>query len=264
MSARRIAVGLLVAVVGIGSIFWAPAFGLLVLCIAIGGSFEFAQLARRAGADVSLPVAIGGSSVYVALAFFQQMNRYEHGLIALVAVAAVTFGLAQGLDHFGSRVGWTVFAVLYLGKLLSYMVVVRQLHNGAMFTLWIVVVVVVTDVVGMFVGLRYGRHKLWAQLSPSKTWEGAFAAFVAACVVGVAFGLTSYIGATWPFALAFSAVIAFAAQVGDLTESAFKRDAHVKDSGQLIADHGGVLDRFDSYALAGAAAYVLLLWAGRV
>ena len=264
MTARRVAVGLLVAIVGIGSIFLAPLFALLLLLVAIVGAVEFAALARRAGGDVSLPIAIGGSAAYMALAFFQQMQRYEHGLVAMIVVGTIVLGLAAGADHFGARVGWTLAATLYLGKLLSYLVTLRQSHNGEIIVLWLVAIVVLTDTVGMVVGLRYGRTRLWPQLSPSKTWEGAIAAFAAASAVGTLAGLSPLVNVPWGFALAFSAIVSLAAQLGDLVESAFKRDSRVKDSGQLLGEHGGMLDRFDSYVLAGAAAYMLLLWSGRL
>jgi len=264
MTARRVAVGLLVAIAGIGSIFWAPLFALLLTLVAIVGSVEFAALAKRAGAGLSLPVALGGCTAYMALAFFQQMYRYEHGLLAMIIVGAIVLGLATGFDHFGARVGWTVVATLYLGKLLSYLVVLRQLPNGERIVLWTVVIVVLTDTVGMAVGLRYGRAKLWAQLSPAKTWEGAIAAFAVACGVGTITGTSLLVGVPWGFALAFSAIVSLAAQLGDLVESAFKRDARVKDSGEFLGEHGGMLDRFDSYVLVGAAAYVTLLWSGHL
>lgn len=264
LTTRRIAVGLLVAAVGIGSIFSAPIFGLLILIIGLMGVYELAALAKRANADMSVPVVVGGTIAYALLAYFEQMPRYESGLVALIAVASILFGFAAGVEHFGARVGWTAFATLYTGKLLSYLIVLRQGHNGLAFVLWTVVIVALTDTVGMIVGLRFGWRRLWPQLSPSKTWEGAIAALVAACIAGTLFGLWRQIGVPWTFGLLFSAVLSIAAQLGDLAESAFKRDAHVKDSGQLLAEHGGVLDRFDSYVLAGAAAYALLLWSGRL
>lgn len=264
LTAGRVAMGLLVAAVGIGSIFSAPIFGLLILIIGIMGAYELSALAKRANADMSLPVVVGGTIAYVALAYFEQMPRYESGLIALIAVGAILFGFAAGVDHFGARVGWTAFAALYTGKLLSYFIVLRQGPHGMAFVLWTVIIVVITDTIGMIVGLRFGRRRLWPQLSPSKTWEGAIAALIAACIAGTLMGLWKLIGVPWTFGLLFSAVLSVAAQLGDLAESAFKRDAHVKDSGQLLAEHGGVLDRFDSYVLAGAAAYALLLWSGRL
>jgi phosphatidate cytidylyltransferase len=264
LSARRVITGLLVAAVGIGSIFSAQAFGILILLIGVAGAYELSTLAKRSNADLSLPVVIFGVVAYVALAYFQQMQRYESGLIALIAAMAIVFAFAAGIDHFGARVGWTTFSALYAGKLLSYFIVLRQEHNGLALVLWTVVIVALTDTVGMIVGLGFGRRKLWPQLSPSKTWEGAIAAFAVACIAGTLLGTAPQLKAPWAFGLLFSAVISLAAQLGDLAESALKRDAHVKDSGQLLAEHGGVLDRFDSYVLAAAAAYALLLWSGRL
>lgn len=264
LTARRVITGIVVAALGIGSIFSAPAFGILILLIGVSGAYEFSTLAKRANADVSLPVVIFGVVAYVALAYFQQTQRYESGLIALIVVMAVVFCLAAGIEHFGARVGWTLFATLAAGKLLSYFIVLRQEHNGLAFVLWTVIIVALTDIVGMIVGLSFGRRKLWPQLSPAKTWEGATAAFGVACIAGALVGMTPQINVPWTFGLPFAALISIAAQLGDLAESAIKREAHVKDSGLLLAEHGGVLDRFDSYMFAAAAAYALLLWSGRL
>jgi phosphatidate cytidylyltransferase len=125
-------------------------------------------------------------------------------------------------------------------------------------------VVALTDVVGMLAGLQFGKTPLAPRFSPGKTWEGAIAAFVVATAVGTMLAFIPRLGMPWYVGLVFAAAVSIAAQVGDLVESALKRNAQVKDSGQLIVGHGGVLDRFDSYFFAGVVAYAVLLWFGRV
>jgi phosphatidate cytidylyltransferase len=158
----------------------------------------------------------------------------------------------------------TLFASMYLGKLLSYFVLLRQSPHGAAFTVWVIVLVALTDIFGMIGGLRFGRTKMAPRLSPHKTWEGAFVAFVVATLAGVALSFVPQIAQPWWLGLVLGASCAVAAEVGDLFESALKRNAQIKDSGQLIAGHGGVLDRFDSYLVAGVVAYTVLALAGRI
>jgi phosphatidate cytidylyltransferase len=187
-----------------------------------------------------------------------------------IALGEATKTVAWAMDgaktyRFAVRWGMTVIAGLYLGKIASYLVAIRGIqHGGGAYTLWLIIVVALTDIVGMIVGLQFGRTPLAPRISPSKTWEGAIAAFVAATAVGTLLGLLPQIGAPWYLGLAFSGSVSLAAQLGDLVESALKRNAQVKDSGQLIVGHGGVLDRFDSYFLAGVVGYAVLLWFGRV
>ena len=119
---------------------------------------------------------------------------------------------------------------------------------------WLVLVVVVTDVAGYFAGRIIGGPKFWPAVSPKKTWAGTSAGWVAAAVVGVGFGIGS--GATGALVLA-SVVISFASQMGDIAESAIKRRVGVKDSSNLIPGHGGLLDRFDGMLGASLALLVL-------
>lgn len=263
LSIKRIVIGLLLAAFSIGTVFAAPLYGLLVLTIALLSAFEFARLTQRAGAEASLPVTIPAIFLYIVLSYFHLIDRFESGLIVIIMLAAMMAAFAAGVDRFAVRWGMTMMAALYLGKLPAYLVALRQAHNGGAFTLWFIIIVALTDVVGMLVGLRFGRTPLAPKFSPGKTWEGAVGAFIVATLAGTALGLVPRVGVPWWLGLIFSASVSIAAQMGDLAESALKRNAQVKDSGQLIAGHGGVLDRFDSYFVAGVVAYAVLFFAGR-
>jgi phosphatidate cytidylyltransferase len=109
-----------------------------------------------------------------------------------------------------------------------------------------------------FVGRAIGRHRLAPAISPGKTWEG----FVGGTLAGVAvtfFALYEQDVVTTGESLLLGLAITLSSTLGDLFESAVKRDLAVKDSGRLLAGHGGVLDRVDSLLWAGPAAYVTLL-----
>ncbi len=125
---------------------------------------------------------------------------------------------------------------------------------GLGFLLWLVAVVVVSDILGYFAGRILGGPKFWPKVSPKKTWSGTIAGWIGAGLVGAAFTLWAG-GPAWLFLL--SALVALAGQMGDIAESAIKRRLGVKDSSHLIPGHGGVLDRFD--AVIGAVLF-LILW----
>ena len=262
LSAKRVVIGLVVAIVGIASVYNQATFALVVCAISVIGAAEFANLARRSGGEVSLPVALVACGLYPALAYFHVLTRYEPWLITAIVVASFAASLTADLDRFAGRCAMTVLATLYLGKMLSFLVLMRAAHNGLAFTLWLVIIVALTDIVGMVAGLGFGQHLLAPRLSPAKTWEGAIGAFAVATLLGAGMWWTLQIHGPWWLAFVFPLAVSFAAEIGDLIESAFKRNAQVKDSGQLLADHGGVLDRFDSYIFAGVVGYVVLMLAG--
>lgn len=264
LTGKRLESGALVAVLGLGSVFYAPAFAALIALVGVAGVFELKNIARRTGAELSASVAIAACLAYAALAFLHRLEQYESILVGAIIVASLVSAFAHGIERFGGRCGMTLFASMYLGKLLSYFVLLRGAPNGAALTIWVIVLTALTDIVGMLAGLRFGRTQMAPRLSPHKTWEGAIVAFVTVTAVGTALSFVPEIGQPWWLGLALGASVSVAAEIGDLFESALKRNAQIKDSGQIIAGHGGVLDRFDSYLVSGVVAYTVLGLAGRL
>ena len=264
LSGRRLVNGTLVAAIGLGSVAFAPAFTALLILIGILGTFELKNIARRTGNELSASIAIGACVAYAVLANLGLLERYEWVLGGAIIVASLVSAFAHGSDRFAGRCGMTLFASMYLGKLLSYFVLLRQAPHGAALTVWVIVLVALTDIFGMVGGVRFGRTKMAPRLSPHKTWEGALVAFAVTTIAGVGLSFVPEIGQPWWLGLALGASTAVAAEVGDLFESALKRNAQIKDSGRIIAGHGGVLDRFDSYLVAGVVAYTVLALAGRI
>lgn len=124
---------------------------------------------------------------------------------------------------------------------------------GLLWMLWLVAVVVVTDVAGYFAGRMIGGPKFWPRVSPKKTWSGTVAGWIGAAAVAVVFMSLTGAGATL---ISVSVAVSMASQFGDIAESAIKRHMDVKDSSHLIPGHGGVLDRFDG--MLGASAFLLV------
>ncbi len=114
---------------------------------------------------------------------------------------------------------------------------------------FVLALVIMSDVCAYFVGIRYGRHKLWPRVSPNKSSEGSVGSLVGCVTSAIVLGVTLGSAPWWHFALLGILINAFA-QLGDLFESALKRAVRVKDSGKLLPGHGGFLDRIDSVLFA--------------
>ena len=133
-------------------------------------------------------------------------------------------------------------AILLAGAALIWL---RCQPLGLVLTLWLLAVVIASDIMGYFAGRLLGGPKFWPRVSPKKTWSGTGAGWIGALIVAWAF--FGWLGQILIIAAPF---VAFAGQMGDIVESAIKRRAGVKDSSQLIPGHGGVLDRFDAVIFA--------------
>ncbi len=133
----------------------------------------------------------------------------------------------------------------------------RGFARGPEMVLWMLLLVFAADIGAYFVGRSLGRHKLAPLVSPGKTWEGAIGGLAA--VAAVALAGTLHFGLPVVQGVLFGTAIGFFSVIGDLTESMFKRSAGLKDSGNLLPGHGGILDRIDSVT-AAAPLYALGLF----
>ena len=152
-----------------------------------------------------------------------------------------------------------MLGVAWIGFGLAYVLLLRGLpEHGRLAVFTVLLAVFAADTLAYFVGALLGRHKLAPVISPGKTWEG----FVASTVDGDRGAVLRALPRAFPDrrqSLVLGAVIAVAAPMGDLFESALKRDMGVKDSGRLLLGHGGMLDRIDALLFASIASYYTIL-----
>jgi phosphatidate cytidylyltransferase len=175
------------------------------------------------------------------------------------ALVALCLGLAMVVLFSPERRNWTATGFFYAGAAAVASVLVRLDPVWGFDALILILLVVwATDIGGYFAGRGIGGPKLWARVSPKKTWAGAVGGFAAS--LAVAAGLAAFdLGKTAPLLLLGTA-LSIASQLGDLFESAVKRRFGVKDSSHIIPGHGGLLDRLDGFvaAVAMAATFGLL------
>lgn len=180
------------------------------------------------------------------------------GFLSTMVLAFVLHWIAETRQSATVAIASTVLGAAWIGLCLGHLVLIREIpDDGELATFTVLLAVWAGDIGAFFAGRLIGRHRLAPTLSPGKTWEGfLFGTAATIFVTFVALYKQDYLSI--PESLVLGAVIAIAAPIGDLFESALKRDMQVKDSGRLLAAHGGVLDRIDSLLFAVVAAYYML------
>ena len=197
-------------------------------------------------------------------------------VLPLSGAAICGWLLLQPLTGSIADIASSIFALFYLGFLPSYWILLRELtdpvlaprlsawsgiwphlSSGMVLMLMACFLIVATDIGSYVIGRRYGRTPL-SPISPGKTLEGACGGVGCAALLGALFA--ELLGWNWGWAVGalLGVVVALFALVGDLTESMMKRDAGVKDSGDLLPGHGGILDRIDSYLFTPAVFFTVV------
>ena len=183
------------------------------------------------------------------------------GFLSTFALAFLLKGVAGTKQSTTISVGTTVLGAGWIGMGIGHVLLLRSIPEHAVLaTLTVLLAVFAADTMSFFAGRLVGRHKLAPLTSPAKTWEG----FIAGTITAVAVTFFALYEERADFleiwrALVLGAVIALAAPLGDLFESALKRDMRVKDTGRLLAAHGGVLDRIDSLLFATIAGFYTIV-----
>jgi phosphatidate cytidylyltransferase len=144
-----------------------------------------------------------------------------------------------------SELGYNFFAPIYTVVLFSQLFLIRGMENGIAWSFLTFILVWMTDTFAYLIGRALGRRLLAPQVSPKKTVEGSIGGLLF-CILSGFIAWKVIGGPQWTAFLGLSLLVGISAQIGDLFESALKRSVNIKDSGNLIPGHGGILDRFDS------------------
>ena len=234
----------------------------LVTMVAIGLNIEWLMVVGLAGERRAM---VGGG---IALAV-------AGGCLAFGRIGAAWIVLALGLGAaamLSSRLrGWSAGGYVYAAAALVASVLLRfDADMGFVALVFVFLIVWVTDIGGYFAGRGIGGPKLWARVSPKKTWAGAIGGFAASLAVAAAFALlaphrdSELLALKIGPLLGLGGVLSIVSQLGDLFESAVKRRFGVKDSSQLIPGHGGLMDRLDGFIAAMVVAAVFGVLRGGV
>jgi|SRR5579859_1406497 len=238
-----------------------------VLIILTFAAIEFGGLFVIMHQRPAVPLLVAGVALLVAAEQFPALNLVG-GLPALIVLAALAWHLVdyeRGAPAAGTDFVVTLAGIFYLGLLGRCFVALRAVPDGQWWLLTVLGSVFLADTGAYSFGRMFGRrfiHRPFApRLSPKKTWEGfagsvligALGGGLLALIWQVAVGPASYLN--WQSGALVGALVGLFGQLGDLGVSMFKRQAGVKDTGALMAGHGGALDRIDSWLVAMAVGY---------
>ncbi|MTD38788.1 phosphatidate cytidylyltransferase [Erwinia sp. CPCC 100877] len=181
--------------------------------------------------------------------FFFLPEKADNFILFYLAVMVLLGGLVASKNMYTiSQAGFPVIVSLYAGVGFQNFVTAR--HTGFAVLLYALFVVWATDIGAYFIGKRFGKRKLMPDVSPNKTIEGSLGGILSAVVVASIFLLVNPNKELFiynlPVMLILTVVFSIVGQFGDLVESSIKRHYDVKDSGNILPGHGGILDRFDS------------------
>lgn len=220
---------------------------------------EMADLLEKIGLNIHRMAATISTFSFIFLpSYFGETGTViTFILLAIYAIIALFLAfLKKGIKV--ENVAATIFSSLYIGFLLSRLILLREIPiHGIYLVLITILVVWGNDIAAFLFGSKFGKHKLAPSISPNKSIEGAITGLFASLLIAV---IAAFIYKNLIFeSILLAAVAVIAAQFGDLFESQFKRWANIKDSGTIIPGHGGMLDRIDGMLFAGSCSYYLAL-----
>jgi phosphatidate cytidylyltransferase len=219
-----------------------------------------------------IPISLKIIDILLTLALFLTLYMGNvlllPGVISLVVIMPMLYFLfsapSRG-EKYLSETGRIAAGFIYVSLPLAMLVQIDRLYliNHSVRGIWIFFLLVVTaanDTGAFYSGKLFGRHKLYETVSPHKTWEGAIGGLVFALIAAILFIKIFRLHPVGPTIISLIIIMSAAGQVGDLAESMLKRNFSIKDSGELLPGHGGILDRIDSILFAAPVLYIFLMF----
>ena len=218
--------------------------------------WEFFRGFSKIGIMGNIFVAWGSLICLYVLHFLMPM-RHDFILFWLAASVIVSCVSVFNVEkHKAEDALVTIMGIIYVIFLIYHMVMIDETSHGIL--VWMVAITsFCTDIAAYFVGMFFGKRKLAPVLSPKKTIEGALGGIAGAVIAGIIFALIVKVE-IFPHIILMAIIGSIMGQMGDLTASFFKRKMGIKDYGNLIPGHGGILDRFDSIMFTAPAIYYYL------
>lgn len=239
-----------------------PAFlHFMVLLATFFGLREYYNLVLPDSKWIERTVGIGlGLILSIIISFGNTKEISPFFVLVLLVLSILFMATSKDLSSTISKVGMALFGILFIGFLLAYVSLIRNVTNGRLWVLFLVATIWAGDISALLIGFFFGRHKLYPKISPKKTYEGLGGAIVGSIIIALAFSFLFLPQLEKGPCILLAIGLGIFGQFGDFTESMLKRSARVKDSGTLIPGHGGMLDRLDSFLFSAPFLHYSLLY----
>lgn len=265
---QRTITGAIFVIIIVAGIFWSPLSMLILFgIISLISLWEFYGIVPKTDHSIlRIYSVITGTVVYFLLAMYFQ-NLLEAKYLVLVfpfIFLIVVLELYRKKNKPFGNIAYAIFGLVYISlpfAFLNYLAIYHPLGIQIGYNPWLVMgffILIWTNDTGAYLaGRAFGKHKLFERISPKKTWEGALGGFILTLLA--AFLLNKYTSffniIHW---MVIAIIIIVFGNLGDLTESLFKRSVNIKDSGRILPGHGGLLDRFDAVLIASPMVFTYI------
>jgi phosphatidate cytidylyltransferase len=231
-------------------------FVIVIVAAMAVGTYEIVQALRTLGAQPPLVPLVAGGAAMVILAYRQGSEALFVALV-LTVLASIVWRLADPAEGYLRDIAAATFTAVYVPFLISFAALLTVPPDGPRRVTAFIATVVCSDVGGYAAGVLFGKHPMAPSVSPKKSWEG-FVGSVIACGVAGAIFFAQLFDASPLMGVVYGLAVVATATLGDLGESMIKRDIGIKDMGNLLPGHGGIMDRLDSLLPTAPVAFLLL------
>ncbi len=250
-----VAIGL-IAIIIASLAFYKDVFLLVVAAAIVVALWEMARALAHNGTWMpAIPMWIGAVAMIG--------GAYYGGPDVLIVVlagtvlASILWRMLRGQDGFVRDVSATVFCLVYVPFLASFVALLLSEDDGTERVMTFIAVTIASDIGGFAVGVLFGKHPMAPVISPKKSWEG-FAGSAVACMGAGVLCIVYLLEGDWWVGLVLGLITVVAATLGDLAESLIKRDLGIKDMSNILPGHGGIMDRLDSLLATVSVVWLVL------
>jgi phosphatidate cytidylyltransferase len=230
--------------------------GIIAAAVVVSTIELAGALRRAANIEVALvPVLVGGQAMVWLSWPFHTTGIFV--AFVLTVLGCLVWRFRGGSENYLRDVTASIFTLTYVAMFASFAALLVEPHDGADRVLCFLIVVVCSDIGGYVAGVLFGKHPMAPSISPKKSWEGLAGSLVAG-IIGGALSVYLLLHGSWYLGVPFGVALVATATGGDLVESLIKRDLGIKDMGNLLPGHGGLMDRMDSLLPSAVAAWMLL------